>query len=359
MLLVILSYDYLLSVLFNTIKEPLGYFFIKNLNHVWWNYGIVFIILFFFYKLEIQLLGFIFLFLIATPLATSLLPTVNPSALLVGYNAIHPPLFYTAILLTFAVYNHCDFYFLGKKKYALLFTLSALFLGGLWGAGNSAWGFFWVNDAIELVLFSTSCYLIACCHRGSYINFYKERFIVLLLFTVWILFLRWGFIFTRHSFISSIKIINLYRIFYLFSFSAHLIWLPYFFFCLFSYYMLIYILIYQVFIFFNSKSTFYFLEKTHIILCVLILSWMKFSPYNLSVVINSKQVVYNFFYFGSYEISNYISNINLIINSKKFIITMPSYLIYNYKKAISQFKLFIAWPKFVFVILLLISIRKI
>lgn len=359
MLLINICYDFLLTALCSPSKQPLDYFFIKNLNHTWWNYCLVSLIFFFIYKAEFKYFSLILLFLLITPHASTVHYSLTPPALLVGYNAIHPFLFYLASILVFVNYVHWDFFFLVKKKYSLCFILIALFLGGLWGSGNSAWGFFWVNDSIELVLLCISVYSIIFLHRSRFIKLYRESYIVLMLLVVWVLLLRWGFIFTRHSFINSAKVINIFRIFYLFLLNSGYLLLSCIILYFFSYYVLVYFLIYKILVFFNSRTRIYLLQKTHMILIVIVLSWVKFSEYNLGIVVNNKQLIYNFFSLSSNEVSNVMMNINTLIIWKKFIVSLPTLFIYGYKKIISQFKLFVAWPKFIFIIALIISIKKI
>ena len=359
MLLINICYDFLFTVLCSSSKQPLDYFFIKSLNHTWWNYCLISLIFFFFYKVGFDYFILIFLFLSIAPRTSIVYANLTPPALLIGYNAIHPFLFYLAVTLTFINYTHWDFFFLIKKKYPLCFIIVALFLGGLWGSGNSAWGFFWVNDSIELILFCVGVYSVICLHRGRFGKLYLESYITLTLLITWVLLLRWGFIFTRHSFINSAKVINIFRIFYLFILNNNYLLLPHFILYFFSYYILMYILIYKILVFFNSRTRIYLLQNTHIILTVVVLSWVKFSEYNLSVVVNSKQLIYNFFFISSNQISNTVASVDTFMIWKKFIVSLPTLFIYSCKKIISQFKLFVAWPKFIFIIILITSIWKI
>ena len=139
------------------------------------------------------------------------------SALLVGFNNVHPFLFYISLVLSF-------FYLvtLGNFIKCLLFSINSiiilsLLLGGLWGAGNSSWGFFWLKDPIELILLLLLCLIIQLTHINFTYNNLFLSIVFLLLLLTFLYYLRNGFIFTKHNFfnVKLRKNIIIYIIFFL------------------------------------------------------------------------------------------------------------------------------------------------
>lgn len=131
------------------------------------------------------------------------------TTLVVGTIVLHPLMFYlfTTLFVFKYVYKTCQYgaviRFLDTKLVAWFLSI-ALFLGGFWGLQSIAWGYLWVNDAIEWLLFLEIVYLMYKAHRISNqpLPSYPSLTPLFLLGTL--LLVRLNFIQTRHSFISSL-----------------------------------------------------------------------------------------------------------------------------------------------------------
>lgn len=139
-----------------------------------------------------------------------------PAQLLVGYNNIHPFLFYFSFvfgILTLTqmrnvyIFNIFNIFFLASV---------ALLLGGLWGLGNSIWGFFWVNDQIEIVLLLYVLILLYLLHVYIQWENIVRSITILICFILVLFFLRWGFTFTRHNFFNVKLLVNIVASFQIF-----------------------------------------------------------------------------------------------------------------------------------------------
>lgn len=171
-----------------------------NLNYV------TLLLIFFFLASRVNNVQYAFFFFSIVPdLATF---SRVPAQLLVGYNSWHPMLFYVSILsclfLVLSVFSFVKFK--AKSVFALLSL--TLILGGYWGLGNSVWGYFWVNDIIELVLLA---YIVIA---GIFIHTILPRNTSLIIFIasccigIFLILLRYGVVFTRHSFFDNKNIKN-------------------------------------------------------------------------------------------------------------------------------------------------------
>lgn len=120
--------------------------------------------------------------------------------LLTGYNVIHPVLFYGGFVgcLVYTLKFNSVLFF--QKKGLLQVTSWALLLGGWWGVGNSTWGFFWVNDLIEITLLCLICLLAYLLHISSSKKTQFYVWLVSILLVSFLFCLRLGFLFTRHNF---------------------------------------------------------------------------------------------------------------------------------------------------------------
>lgn len=263
---------------------------------------------FFFKKFNKLFFSFIFFFqqfsyIISTELS-------QPLALLVGFNNIHPFFFYAAIF-------SFSYYILTVEKLSFIRMLSilklsvvALLLGGYWGAGNSVWGFFWVNDSIEYILLIFCLVIVFFLHTKKHISsaFYLS---VMMLFIFFMLFcFRWGLKFTRHNFLDS-NVINNF-IFYL----TYLRFLTLFFACLVQsnlqifLFIFIFVIIFLI-IFFLDYDIDGKLLFIHVIILALCLSWLRYKPFYFS------KIYLNFNIF-SYTVYIYINNFNNYLYFKFF-----------------------------------------
>lgn len=132
-----------------------------------------------------------------------------PVQLLIGYNSWHPMLFYVSILFClFLVLSGFSFVKI-RTKFVFASLSFTLILGGYWGLGNSVWGYFWVNDVIELVLLA---YIVIV---GVFIHTILPKNISLIIFIasccigIFLILLRYGVVFTRHSFFDNKNIKNI------------------------------------------------------------------------------------------------------------------------------------------------------
>lgn len=252
------------------------------------------------------------------------------TSLLVGFNNIHPFLFY--ISFTLIIYNILFFNkFLNYSTQRIyIVIIVSLLLGGLWGLGNSAWGFFWLKDPIEvllLLLFLLSMFII---HTNfTYHNFYT--IITFFIFLVISLYsLRNGFIFTKHNFFN----INLRKniVIYICYIILGIIFID-------KVYLQLFFIISCIFNFFQYSFNFtalYFskniiniyhkhnLKILHIFLFSFYFIWLKYRENNLSVysfLIYYKVLLFNYYLTLTqvYNLSElYIFKILLFFNNNNF-----------------------------------------
>lgn len=119
-------------------------------------------------------------------------------SLLVGYYSLHPVFLYVGFVLTAGSYcaYTCNITSWKISFYILTF---AFILGGAWSWGNSNWGFFWVNDAIEWALLTLIFLTLARYHILNDIHNNNLK-ILLSLLILFFVFFRLGFFVSRHSF---------------------------------------------------------------------------------------------------------------------------------------------------------------
>lgn len=224
-----------------------------------------------------------------------------PSSLLVGFNNIHPILFYYFLFLTI-IFSLSEYTLWVKKFFIHLGLLLALFLGMVWGVGNSAWGFFWVNDYVEHILLNLVFFTLILIHfkwRRSLVFFYITYiyFLLVLLFCI-----RWGLVFTRHNFFSLRLLVNTFKFFCLF---IGYLYQTFFFFIVFFFYSIFFLVPLMIMLFKLRKSN--FRNKTlffaHVLFIYLFLLWLKNKIFNIS-----------FFTGTDYIIKDFIANILIYSN---------------------------------------------
>lgn len=129
-------------------------------------------------------------------------------ALYVGTLTIHPLLFYfSLIILGLKVFFPKNFYQTGLRNLhfsRLIWFLSlTLLLGGFWGFQSTIWGYFWVNDMVELLLLLAIFYSVWYLHKIFCLDkFWNRAWFFCLTFNL-ILVVRLNLIPTRHNFIQS------------------------------------------------------------------------------------------------------------------------------------------------------------
>lgn len=206
---------------------------------------------------------------------------------------IHPPFFYTALLLSFFYVIPTTQVNTSKKiQYRVVsaFCLLSFFTGGLWSFFYFTWGYYWLFDFIELFPFLFLFLTTAAIH----IRFIKSLLsfsCCLVLFILFLLLLtRYGFILTRHSFFSS-KGLKVYQWALMVILSLLLtfvpvpaywlrvswLWLIFGFFSAKSYIMFFFILVATFFLLlhFIFKMFFkgFYLFLVHLVLCVFVWVW--------------------------------------------------------------------------------------
>lgn len=251
------------------------------------------------------------------------------SALLVGFNNVHPFLFYISLVLSF-------FYLvtLGNFIKCLLFSINSiiilsLLLGGLWGAGNSSWGFFWLKDPIEIILLSLFLLIVLVIHNNYNYKIIYNVIIYFYLVALALYCLRNGFFFTKHNFfnINLIKNIFLYYFFILF-FNINKNLLLLLLLITVNNFFLIHLIIYFVFktiAIYNSK-----IKLTHITTIAIYISWIKYKENNFSAYncITNSQNLINYYYWSLTKNYNFIEFYKLkCLNSLGY----SNFFLYSYK----------------------------
>ena len=123
-----------------------------------------------------------------------------PSTLLIGLNNIHPYVYYLSFLILLFTLNKNFFFCSCVSLKNLNFGLAlALLLGMLWGSLNTVWGYFWVNDYIEIILLTFFIFSLLWLHIYN-LKVYKIFFSLISVVVFNIYLLRIGFFSSRHSF---------------------------------------------------------------------------------------------------------------------------------------------------------------
>ena len=127
--------------------------------------------------------------------------------LIAGTILIHPAAFYFfMIIFFFKFFKFNNFlhisYLRLQRALIIYFLVITLSLGGFWGTQSNTWGYFWVDDLIEWLLLSSIIYGVIFIHfyLFSYgvVNFFINHCLLL----NFLIFVRLGFLSTRHNFIS-------------------------------------------------------------------------------------------------------------------------------------------------------------
>lgn len=152
--------------------------------------------------------GLVWLLIDVRPNYTHDKTTLYPLELLVGYNNIHPFLLYISYLLIFFRIGVKESFIFSKWKTVLYIAILVLLLGGYWGLNNAVWGFFWVNDLIEWILVCLITVVLVVIHSKNN-NTQVTRLFIFLFFLTLILYLsRYGLVFTRHNFFNIRDTVN-------------------------------------------------------------------------------------------------------------------------------------------------------
>lgn len=337
-------------------KNQVWFSLILNLTKNWFNVFFCFTIVFFLVqRWSIFIYVYLYKFVIFTIFVKKKLITTQ---LLMGFNNIHPILFYISFFLLFISYGDIETIFFIKRLNNLMIGVFALLLGGWWGLGNSVWGFFWVNDLIECILFGILCWATIYMHCLFYKEVVVRYLLGFLTAILLLLMLRWGFLFTRHNFFSILALNNLI-IFFFFRFNIFYFYLLYLYVTFFS----IGIIVMFFFILFLHlyKKLNIFLFKLicwHIFFFIIGFSWLKFKEH--------MSTIFTFLY---------VSNLNYILFSLKqqyffskffiggggslLLFSISTFFIYGKKFFYITYFLIITYHIFIFLIIFVKSMLKI
>lgn len=209
------------------------------------------------------------------------------SQLLIGFNSWHPPLFYVSLCCCLLFFFRAE-YTLYLSRIRLLFITSiTLLLGGYWGLGNSVWGYFWVNDPIELILLLFVSIMVLTIHTTNNNNLIVHLVLILLCGCILLIFLRFGIFFTRHSFFNTKGLTNTIFLLFLsllFCDIAVMYLVLFFIFCLFFSHFVYYLLLYLVSLgcatLTNSTGK---IACAHLVLFASFILWLKVRLLNLII----------------------------------------------------------------------------
>ena len=163
------------------------------------NYFSIFILCLVFIKLR-NFLIFFLIYVNSVSCINIYASNTVPHQLLIGFNSWHPMLFYFTLILSLLSLFKLEPSLHIKRKYVISLGVVALLLGGYWGLGNSVWGYFWVNDSIELMLLFFVCITTITIHM-LYSRCNVNSLKIIILAGVFLLIsMRYGLVFTRHSF---------------------------------------------------------------------------------------------------------------------------------------------------------------
>lgn len=274
--------------------------------------------------------------------------------LLVGYNNVHPLLFYSAAILLYTLTTPAET--LGKISNLTVFIIGAcsLILGGYWGLNNTAWGYFWVNDFIELILLTICVLALIRSHQRNYLMSQLYGCVSLFYIIALIIGSRHGLVFTRHSFFDLTKITSVSILYPLSVCKVHYLAvlkiLPLVISC--TLFLLLVQAIKTISLQAFQKLHLLFL---HMITAVLFITWLKQAPLHYSIavikqmylavpVFLNKSMVAAMFQFSKYKTTVYLITNTLFLHKKVYILKHFAVVLFS---------------SFIFFIFLLLSIVKI
>lgn len=214
---------------FNNVSYTYYFNYISSLNYLDTNILYLFILFFLYsWKPFIEFFFFLFKFFFISNCFTQVFFVKTLlSSLLIGTVLIHPVMFYICLIifLTKCYYNHCFNYITYSRltrTTLIIFLTLTMFLGGFWATQSNSWGYFWVNDLVEWVLLFIILLSILSIHQWFLNNAEYNFFYLELLLLNILVFIRLGFLSTRHSFI--IVGFSLYIIIYIYLYLLYKIY---------------------------------------------------------------------------------------------------------------------------------------
>lgn len=300
----------------------------------------------------------IFTFIKFTFFVDSVIINNIPSQLMIGYNNIHPFLFYLSFICGFFILTRIRCFYIVSIFYVFVLATFALLLGGLWGLGNSIWGFFWVNDQIEIILLLYSCLLLVILH----IFIKPESLLRIAMFfailTCVIFLLRWGFAFTRHNFFNVKMLVNIFVGFFssfYHVFSIFILWVISF---LFEAVLLIFILYLIIFIVTPTIRYRLFLYLFHIFVFILGITWIKYRTNNHILGNINKYFISQPIIFANFKIITIFFNFKPLFYKLSFLLLKFQFYISS-KLILTPYKVYVSYYFIYWWYVMLISMCKI
>jgi hypothetical protein len=267
-------------------------------------------------------------------------------SLWVGTITLHPLFLYISlvVLLFFltSYYDRVKCIYLTKKFFCYV-SFIALCLGSLWATQSLSWGYFWVNDSIEWLLFFICYFSFISIHIILYNNKLLFRHYNYLLVITVLLLIRLNFIVTRHSFLTSYWLSFSYLYIYLYIIAwqfcdiktktyniANLVIL--FFIQKFCYLSAILKIVIIVITFYSSKYLIRVYKATYVTLHFYIFLFF----FTWIVYFNNLVTMFNFLYSGQiiyiFYIQEYVVNLERLIysNLDSIIESVSFFNFYNY-----------------------------
>lgn len=259
--------------------------------------------------------------------------------LLIGYNNVHPLLFYSATVLLATLTTPCET--VGKMTNLTVFIIGvcSLILGGYWGLNNTAWGYFWVNDFIELILLTICVLVLIRSHQRNYLMSQLYGCVSLFYIIALIVGSRHGLVFTRHSFFDLTKITNVSILYPLSVCKLH------------------YLVVLKILPLIINGILFLLLVRAietisiqafqklsllflHMIIAVLFITWLKQAPLHYSIavikqmyltapVFLNKSMVAAVFQFSKYKTTVYLITNTLFLHQKVYILKHVAVVLFS------------------------------
>jgi len=343
---------YIVCKNFFTLNLQLLYLFILNINNFWWNYLFVLLIIcLFYYDKKINILISYFLFqIISYKVNIKLIPTT----LYIGYNNIHPPLFYFSLVAGIGYFLYNRWIFL-KLNNIFIFSFLTLMLGGLWGLGNSVWGFFWVNDKIELILLLYILILLFILHTFKATINIKRIYTSIFCLMVMLLSFRYGFAFTRHSFFDLKNMCNNIKYLLILPNILNINFLLLSIILLVTYYLMFLNFLYYLYKNYNLNYKFS-IYSFHVLVILFLITWLKFKINNLSYYTTIKNTI---IIMQIYFKKNFIVKNLIILKKIKLVnINYSMFFLYNLKIVKTCWAIFTSYASLLIIFILLTSIIR-
>ncbi len=321
----------------------------KSLNKINSNNIMLVISLTCILKKKIFFLIFFFIYFQKNHVKYNTIFYVIPYTLYIGYIKIHPIYLYSSIILYILSILHKKL----KVYYTFYFKITILSLGtgSFWGLSQNLWGFLWVGDIIEILLFILVLNIFITLHNIHTYMLYVFNYVLVTLTLYFILiFLRLKLIKTRHFFFNKLEkknltliyfcIICIINLFFYFKkinfFNIKKLSLLFAFFKIYNIYLIKIIYLYKLLILMYKLQKIKYKKNIHIIFTLIITFW--FENF-LNYILKYKKIIFIFYkkilFFYNYISINYvhytISNWYLFKLIKIFNIISINYVFFFYK----------------------------